>query len=169
MFLTRATFLGLALALLGLWPALAAGSVYAAGLSAPPAPGYVEGLLPGGTGGSFATYTLAYPGDGSPVELALWVSTADPNVLQGTGVNVYGPTPGKVYAQPPFGGAQRRTAGFSSNEPGKYVVQVFNYTPVAVGFSLTTNRPLGGGRSIVLDPGHGGPEIGAVTPGGDLL
>jgi N-acetylmuramoyl-L-alanine amidase len=157
-----------ALILLGLGLALAAGG---SPVRAAPV-GYVEGSLPGSTGGSFASFAFAYPGDGSPAELALWISTADPNVLQATGLTVYGPTAGKTYAKTEAGGAQRRTVGFSSTEPGQYVVQVSSYSPVPVGFSVAASHPFagggGGGRAIVIDPGHGGPEIGAASPNGDL-
>ncbi len=157
---------------MGLAPSLATGGRPAL---ASPGATKVEGTLAGSTGGSFATYDLAYPGDGSPVELTLYLWTADANVIRGTGLNVYGPTPGKTYASSAADGGQERRVGFASGEPGQYVVQVYNYTPQATGFTLVASHGLataaggGAGRTIVLDPGHGGPEIGAVTPGSDLL
>ena len=162
----RVMLFGLALALLWLGPALigVAGEAYAAEWAAASSSGYVQGTLPGNTGGSYAVYTLTYPGDDSPAEISFEISTADTNVVQATGINVYGPTAGKVYASISGNGASRRTTSFSSAEPGKYFVQVFSYAPVPVTFSLVASYPLGS-RTIVLDPGHGGPEIGAAAPG----
>ncbi len=108
------------------------------------------------------------------------LSTADMDVLRATGLNVYGPTANKVYASTTSAGpGPSRTAAFSSTEPGTYLVQLFNYSSTAVPFALATNQAAltsnepapsqAPGRIIALDPGHGGREIGAVSPEGDLL
>jgi N-acetylmuramoyl-L-alanine amidase len=173
----------LALTVLWLGALLVGGAPLAAAESAQ-APGTVRGEIQGSAGGAHVAYSLAYPGDGSSVAIRLDIDSSDVNVIRGTGVNVYGPTAGKVYANTAADGASSRAVDFSSSEPGNYLIQVFSYVPVRVGFSLTVNRPLalplssgpavpptaasrpGASRTIVLDPGHGGPEIGAVGVGG---
>ncbi len=103
------------------------------------------------------------------MEIAFELGTADPNVARGSGFEVFGPTPGKAYVRTPDNGAAIRTASFSSREAGTYVVQVYSFVPAPAPFTLKASRPLSGGRIVAVDPGHGGPEIGAVSPEGDLL
>ena len=109
----------------------------------------------GNGGGSYALYTLAYPGDGSPVEVSFEVLTADPAVVRATGVNVYGPTAGKLYARTAPEGGPIRKVSFASAEPGSYLVQVYNYAPVVVAFRLVASRSLTGqgpGNRSIANP-----------------
>lgn len=162
-----------ALSLVWLPAPFAAGSAHAA------SPTRVEGAIVGSSGGGYAYYSFSYPGDGSLVTLALEVGTADVDVIRATGLNVYGPVSGKVYATTAKEGlAQARTAAFTSTDPGGYVVQIYNYSQAAIPFSLASSRPLSvstqsngrpAERIVALDPGHGGPEIGAVSAERDLV
>ena len=150
----------------------AAGSWRAGAAEAAGPGGQVGGTLPAGQSGTYAYHRIDYPGDGSLADLRLEVATANKDTIRATGIIVYGPTKGREYAKSPVDGGNSRTAAFTATEQGQYTVQVFNYSPFAVGYTLSANRPLdaaAGGRVVAIDPGHGGREIGATTPNGDRL
>ena len=112
------------------------------GTAVPPR-GVLAGHLDAGS--QIARHEFTYSGDGSVVGIAVQVTPDDESVLRYIGFQVYGPRPGKVYAT---GIAQ---AGLTPNvlgnlvtdEPGTYVVQIFNTHPRApIDYRLTIAAPL---------------------------
>jgi hypothetical protein len=91
----------------------------------------MAGALVGSRAGSFAFYELDYAGDGSEVALKMSFTPDDPIIARGVGLVVYGPS-GEVAHGQPTGRPGERQLVFQSDEPGRYLIQVFNYIEGAV-------------------------------------
>jgi N-acetylmuramoyl-L-alanine amidase len=129
-----------------------------------------EGSIVGQSGGAFAYYSLRLAPTGTPIRVEATFSSTDGSAVLAAGAKVYGPANGKTYASlVPTKTGTPISAEFQPDEAGIYLVQVFSYTPAQVGFTVTATGPrvAGRARTIALDPGHGGPEVGAAS--GDLL
>lgn len=84
------------------------------------------GVLVGSRAGSFAYHELAYPGDGSETVLKMTFTPDDPIIARGVGFVVYGPS-GEVGRGQPTGRPGERELVLQPEEPGRYLIQVFNY------------------------------------------
>lgn len=91
----------------------------------------IAGALVGSRAGSFAFYELDYDGDGSEVALKMTFTPDDPVIARGVGLVVYGPS-GEVARGQPTGRPGERELAFASDQPGSYLIQVFNYIEGAV-------------------------------------
>lgn len=99
--------------------------------------GSVSGNLAANSGGSFATYTLNYPGDGSAETLTLTTDNSTPLATGAAGINIY--QNGVLLTTSSQSGPFAADAIFTSNTGGPVVVQVFNYDPaIAISYTLTT-------------------------------
>jgi hypothetical protein len=101
--------------------------------------GTMEGQLEAGPTGRYAYYRFTYPGGGRVASVNMQVEPAFPTVLQNAGFRVYGPQLGRIYLtsglQP--GLIPNVTGDLVSEDPGVYLVQVYNYTPtVPVAFRI---------------------------------
>jgi hypothetical protein len=94
-----------------------------AGAAADPVPLQPQqsGQLTGNSGGAFATYGFAYPGDG---EVSFELRVRQPNIAGAVGLRLYGPS-GEVADRKP-------------RQRGEYTVQVYNYDPrLTADYTLT--------------------------------
>jgi hypothetical protein len=90
--------------------------------------GPAVGTLRGDPAGSFRSYRLEYPGDGSPVVLELDVSPPDVGAGLTAGLLVYGPTAGREYLRIGYqAGGWPRAGAFRSDEHGPDLIQVGYY------------------------------------------
>jgi hypothetical protein len=109
--------------------------------------GTANGQLQGGQGGHFAFYKFTYNGEKRNVTLNLQAQPNDFAILQFVGMKVYGPTNGREYTKAEALRDANPTAStiLSTEEPGEYYVQVYNYAPnpdAVVTFQLSaTNLP----------------------------
>jgi hypothetical protein len=137
--LTRASQLA-ALLLLLAWPALAQESNDTPE-GAVPLAGPVSGHVPAAPvmlrAGRFVFYRFDHPGDGSTVTVEAEITPGDMVTADRAGFHVYGPRGGKLYAE------SARTAGhpshrarFAADEPGTYLVQIFNYNVTPIEYRL---------------------------------
>jgi hypothetical protein len=92
----------------------------------------------------FAYYKFEYPGNSSPITINMQVYPDDATILgnRQVGFTLYGPRtarePGFVYLR---GGGQPKlspnvTADFQSTDPGTYVVQVYNESPIPISYTI---------------------------------
>lgn len=108
----------------------------------------VSGQLTGTLAGSFATYTIDYPGNGVVGTLDLKISSNNPSVANAVGVDLY---QGKTrlatmnaVGSPPG----TNSVTFSSADKGPVLVQVYNYAPGAtVSYQLSLSGISGTGPS----------------------
>lgn len=99
--------------------------------------GSVSGRLAANSGGSFATYTLNYPGDSSAETLTLTTDDSTPLATGAAGINVY--QNGVLLTTSSQSGTFAVDAIFTSSTSGPVVVQVFNYDPAnAINYTLTS-------------------------------
>lgn len=95
------------------------------------------GVLVGRRAGSFAYHELDYAGDRSEIVLKMTFTPDDPIIARGVGLVVYGPS-GEVARGQPTGHPGERELVFQSEEPGTYLIQVFNYIEgVAITYLIT--------------------------------
>ncbi|MBM4430280.1 MAG: hypothetical protein FJ026_08050 [Chloroflexi bacterium] len=94
--------------------------------------------LLGNGAGSFAFYSIEYPGDGRVITIQLDLAPGDPVAMMGAGFHVYGP-----YGYLIGTGAQdidkldRKVVLWSDYNPARWLIQVYNYLPgTTVNFHL---------------------------------
>jgi N-acetylmuramoyl-L-alanine amidase len=169
-FISRTVPVVLAVVMLALWLAPVAAAAPPNGT--PDAPSRLRdratGTIVGQSGGAFAYYVVSLQAGGAPARVEMTFSSADGSAVRAAGAKVYGTTSGKEYASlAPTRNGETVAAEFAPGENGDYLIQAFNYAPVAVDFALAVSgpRPAISPRTIVVDPGHGGPEIGAADGG----
>jgi hypothetical protein len=109
--------------------------------------------LGGGDGGRFHYYKFNTPG-GRPVKFSMDPGSTDKTFLRAVGYKVYGPIPGKVYAEGRFQDDMWKPASDIANVPdaGDFLIQVYNYnrSPDAVmRYTLS-------GENIPPQPGDAG-------------
>ena len=155
---------------LSLWltPAVGASSPNGTPDAATPLGDQASGSIVGQSGGAFAYYQVSLPAGGAPTRVAMTFSSTDGSALRAAGAKIYGQTTGKLYASiEPAGNGATVSAEFVPGESGSYLIQVFNYAPVAIDHVVAVAGPRLAftPRTIVIDPGHGGPEIGAASTG----
>ena len=86
--------------------------------------------LLGNGAGSFAFYSIEYPGDGRVITMQLDLAPGDPVAMLGAGFHVYGP-----YGYLIGTGAQapdkvdRKIVRWSDYNPARWLIQVYNYLP----------------------------------------
>lgn len=105
----------------------------------------VSGTLVGSTAGSYAYYSIAYPGDGSIGTLGLTFSPTEQWIANAIGLTIYQngsqlTTTNGLSATP-----GQQTLTFSSTTPGPVLVQVYDYwpgTPVSYQLALSGVSPL---------------------------
>jgi hypothetical protein len=85
------------------------------------------GTLVGNRAGSFSLYELAYPGDDSDVMITLRFWPFDPALEPRIGFNIYDPTGHRVAQGTTRHDPGIKVATLSTNVPGIYTVQVYNY------------------------------------------
>ena len=97
-----------------------------------------EGTLAGSQAGSYAFYSIAYPGDGTEQMISLNFWPAAPNIANTVFGNVY--QDGKQLATAngiDFETLGQMTVGFSSTSASPILVQVANYSPDnAISFTI---------------------------------
>jgi hypothetical protein len=86
----------------------------------------VAGSMLGHAAGAYHFYEFSYPGDGSEVTVRVTYTPDNDLIAQGVGFVVYGPT-GRVARGEGTGKPTQRQATFSSDVPGSYLIQVYNY------------------------------------------
>jgi hypothetical protein len=100
-----------------------------------------SGMLTGNRAGSFAYYTIKYPGDLRVVTIELEFAPADPVTRLGVGVNVYGPggyVIGQTGAEDTSSEDEVLTIRYSDDNRATWLVQVYNYIPNhTVSYSVT--------------------------------
>jgi hypothetical protein len=102
----------------------------------------VQGTLAANSGGSFAYYDFAYPGDGSVASLTLVVDNPLPLEQRAAGFNVYGP--GSVTVASNTISLHSATASYAGSTAGTVLVQVYNYNSAAgFNYNLTTSGVAG--------------------------
>jgi hypothetical protein len=102
----------------------------------------VEFTLVGNPAGSFAYYTIDYPGDARIIALDLDLAPGDPVALRAAGLNVYGPNGyfiGSARRSPTK--ADRKTLYWSDTNPARWLIQVYNYLDGAPISSATQRGP----------------------------
>jgi hypothetical protein len=90
------------------------------------------GMLTGNRAGSFAYYTIDYPGDLRVVTVELEFAPADPVTRLGVGLNVYGPGAyviGQTSLEDPSSEDKLLTIRYSDDNEATWLVQVYNYIP----------------------------------------
>ncbi|HZQ99311.1 MAG TPA: hypothetical protein VFC93_10905 [Chloroflexota bacterium] len=89
--------------------------------------------------GKTALYEFTYPGDQSVYTVGMELTPNDPQIARNAGFTVTGPKPGKVYAQGGYQGGlvPNESCNVISSDPGTYTVQVFNYSSVPIGYTLS--------------------------------
>lgn len=113
-------------------------------LAASPTPAGAEPLynnapirfaLTGSPGGSFAYFTVTYPGDDSVVAVELTVFPGDPAAMKGVSLRLYNQSGGELGNAVAYSGGLSLLYGDS--DPGVWTVQVANYLDGgALGFSI---------------------------------
>lgn len=91
-----------------------------------------SGMLTGNRAGSFAYYTIHYPGDLRVVSIELEFAPADPVTRLGVGLNVYGPGGyliGQTGEEEPVSEDKVLTVRYSDTNEATWLVQVYNYIP----------------------------------------
>jgi hypothetical protein len=100
-----------------------------------------SGMLTGDRAGSFAYYTINYPGDLRVVTIELEFAPADPVTRLGVGLNVYGPggyVIGQTSAEDPSSEDKVLTIRYSDDNEATWLVQVYNYIPNhTISYSVT--------------------------------
>lgn len=97
----------------------------------------VSGSLRGNRAGAYAVYDLTYAGDGSEVTVMMTFVPDNPAISRGVGFVIYGPS-GEVARGRRTGRPTERKATFSSDEPGVYMIQVYNYVDgVTIHYAVT--------------------------------
>jgi hypothetical protein len=95
-------------------------------------------VLGGSRAGSFAYYSIDYPGDGRIITMELDLAPGDPVAMNAAGFNVYGPQGyfiGSGYKSPDK--ADRKELEWSDYNPAPWLIQVYNYLDnVPVAFKL---------------------------------
>jgi len=101
----------------------------------------VSGMLTGNGAGSFAYYTIDYPGDLRVVTIELEFAPADPVTRLGVGLNVYGPggyVIGQTGAEELDSEDKVTTIRYSDANEATWLVQVYNYIPNhTISYSVT--------------------------------
>jgi len=101
----------------------------------------MSGMLTGNGAGSFAYYTIEYPGDLRVVTIELEFAPADPVTRLGVGLNVYGPggyVIGQTSAEEPASEDKVTTIRYSDTNEATWLVQVYNYIPNhTISYSVT--------------------------------
>ncbi len=93
------------------------------------------GTLTGSRAGAFAYYRIEYPGDDRVISVELSVTPGDPAMMQGVGINLYGPNGFKMGEPVPIGSGVAVLYG--DNVRATWIVQVYNYLPdVTVQYSI---------------------------------
>jgi len=141
-------------------PAAPAAAVETSGPA--PFPGTVSGALVGNAGGGISLHAVDYTGDGFDTTVKLTYWPADPSIGDAVGMNIYSPSGALVAVGQPTENAGERAAAFSSNQAGRYVVQVYNYIEgMEVGYTLRQGHwvDIGGRKLHAVIAGQGGPTI----------
>lgn len=169
--ITRALALAMAVPTLGLSLAPTVGASEPNGTpeTAFPLRDRASGSILGQSGGAFAYYTLSLRA-GVTARIEISFSSSDGSALRAAGAKIYGPTNGKTYASiQPTSNWTSETVEFVPDESGEYLIQAYNYAPAAVDYALSATglapHPAVSPRTIAIDPGHGGPEVGAANGG----
>jgi len=117
----------------------------------------VEFTLVGSPAGSFAYYTIDYPGDGRIIALDLDLAPGDPVASHAAGLNVYGPNGFFIgSARRSLTKVDRKTLYWSDTNPARWLIQVYNYldgTPISFRLQI-------GGLPLPQTP----TPAGAATP-----
>lgn len=103
-----------------------------------PYDGSVDFSLIGSHGGSFAYYSIVYPGDGRVITIDLDLAPGDPVAMRAAGFNVYGPNGYFIGAgSKTKTTADRKQLLWSDFNPATWLIQVYNYLDgVPVAFHL---------------------------------
>jgi len=97
-----------------------------------------SGSLGGNRAGAYAVYDLNYAGDGSEVTVMMTFTPDNPVISKGVGFVIYGPS-GEVARGKSTSRPAERKATFSTDEPGVYTLQVYNYIDgVTILYAITT-------------------------------
>jgi len=98
----------------------------------------LTGTLPGSPAGSFAFFTVEYPGGDQELVIRMTPRPADPSVAQQIAFNVYGPD-GLVGSSrvPSEGDPSVRELRYTASGPVRLLVQLYNYTlTTTIGYSI---------------------------------
>jgi len=97
-----------------------------------------SGSLGGSRAGAYAVYDLNYAGDGSEITVMMTFTPDNPVISKGVGFVIYGPS-GEVARGKSTSRPAERKATFSTDEPGAYTLQVYNYIDgVTILYAITT-------------------------------
>jgi hypothetical protein len=101
----------------------------------------VTAVLTGGAAASSHFYSFNYPGDGSTFRVDVDATPSDPETGRTTGFVLYGPN-GQEITRGVYQGTRRptHTGSHASNEPGIYLVQVYNSSPSAIAYRVSLAR-----------------------------
>jgi hypothetical protein len=93
---------------------------------------WLSGVLIGNRAGTFAYFTINYPGNGNVVTVELRFVSADPVTASGVGLNVYGPNAFVIGQGAPMqdtGGEGALQVRWADHSAATWLVQVYNYIP----------------------------------------
>lgn len=97
----------------------------------------VSGSLAGNSGGSYATYTLAYAGNGQNVTINATTNPSAPQENGAAGLNVYDPS-GNLVGSATSPAPGQLTFTLTSSTAGNYSVQLYNFDPSStISYSLS--------------------------------
>jgi hypothetical protein len=99
-----------------------------------------SGTLRGSRGGAFAVYDLPYAGDGSGMTVTMSFVPDNPGISTAVGFVIYGPSGEAAIGKRTGRPAERQTT-FSSDQPGSYIVQVYNYAEDLIVHYAVTAEP----------------------------
>ena len=97
----------------------------------------VNGVLPGNAAGSFAGYTITYPGDLADLRIDLTLGEVDPAYSPYMGLNVYGAYEFEANGVAKDDGTIE--VSYREEEAAELFVQVYNYSLTTVPYELTVS------------------------------